>query len=158
MVVNHPLTRLSRSILIAFGLFEIVTPRPVIAACEAIGLENPEDGRLRSEALDLARLEGALFVWCLSRGRRRTPLASGVLTLGGLVAVFEPRPLIRLSQAFAYENPTDLELKPWVVPAARLLGGLYLAVVGLAARLDTETDEREAEQESGGRITGRITR
>lgn len=150
---SHPLSRAVRTVLIAFGLFEIVAPRPVIAACERIGLENPEDGRLRSVALDLARLEGALFVWCLRRGRRRAPLASGALVLAGLVAVITPRPLIRFCQTFGYENPTELELQPWVEPAARLLGILYLSAVVLASQLDRQGDERESnERSSGGRL------
>ncbi|WP_290810789.1 hypothetical protein [Halovivax sp.] len=127
-----------RKLLLAFGVVEIVAPRQVIDACERIGLENPENAELRPWAVELARLEGLLFVWLLLRGRRRSPFASAALTLGGLVAVFVPRPLIRFSQAFAYENPTDLELKPWVEPAARLLGVVYLTVVVLSARADED--------------------
>ncbi|AGB14678.1 hypothetical protein Halru_0024 [Halovivax ruber XH-70] len=147
-MVRHPLSRSARAALIAFGLVEIVAPQPVIDACERIGLENPGDGRLRSEALTLARLEGALFVWELRRGRRRTPMTSGALTSAGLLAVLAPRPLIRFSQSFAYENPHELKLKSWVVPATRALGVLYLAVVALAAQRDTEADERDAQADT----------
>ncbi|WP_247730543.1 hypothetical protein [Halovivax limisalsi] len=146
-MTRHPFSRLARTVLIAFGLFEIVAPKPVIDACERIGLENPDRARLRSEALDLARLEGALFVWVLRRGGRRSPLSTGALALAGLVAAIAPRPLIRFSQAFAYENPTDLELKPWVEPAARALGVLYLAVVALAWRRETEQAEESLEND-----------
>ena len=155
-MASHPLSHLARWTLIAFGLFEIVAPRPIIDACERIGLENPDEGRLRSEALALARLEGALFVWELRRGRRRTPMASSALTIAGLLAVLAPRPLIRFSQSFAYENPHELELRSWVVPATRALGLLYLTVVGLAARRDTEADERAAEADDV-RLRARIT-
>ncbi|WP_049907186.1 hypothetical protein [Halovivax asiaticus] len=147
-MARHPLSRGARTVLIAFGLVEIVAPQPVIDACERIGLENPGDGRLRSEVLALARLEGALFVWELRRGRRRTPVTSGALTIAGLLAVLAPRPLIRFSQSFAYENPHELKLKSWVVPATRALGVLYLAVVALAAQRDTEADERDAQADT----------
>ena len=130
-----------RKLLLAVGIVEILTPRSVIAACERIGLENPADAELRPLAIDLARLEGLLFVWLLLRGRERSPIASAALALGGLVAVVVPRPLIRVSQAVAYENPTELELKPWVEPAARLLGVLYLTVVVASGRVDAPTDE-----------------
>ena len=127
-----------RRLLLAFGLVEIVAPKPVIHACERIGLENPSDARLRPWALDVARVEGLVFVWLLLRGRRRSPFVGASLALAGLVAVLAPKPLVRVSQAFAYENPTELRLKPWVTPAARLLGALYLLVVVLSGRTDDE--------------------
>lgn len=127
-----------RKLLVLFGLVEVVTPQPIIDACERIGLENPEEAQLRTEANWLARLEGATFVWLLVRGRDRSPVTSKLLGAAGLLAVLYPEPLIRLSQSFAYENSAELELKPWVSPAARLLGALYLAVVYLSG---SETGE-----------------
>ena len=121
-----------RTLFIVFGLIEVVAPRPVIDACERIGLENPEEARLRRGAGLLARLEGALLVWLLVRGRQQSPLASTLLGAAGLLAVVYPDPLIRFSQSFAYENPDELELRPWVRPAARLLGVLYLVAVFVA--------------------------
>lgn len=135
-----------RKLLLGFGLFEIVAPRPVIHACERIGLENPAEARLRGRALEIARIEGLVFVWLLLRGRDRSPVVGALLTIAGAVAVLFPKPLIRLSQVFAYENATDLRLKRWVTPAARLLGVLYLLVVALSGRVDEdagrERDER----------------
>ena len=123
-----------RTLLILFGLIEIVVPQPIIDACERIGLENPEQAQLRPQATLLARLEGALFVWVLVRGRDQSPLTSRLLGAAGALAVLYPTPLIRFSQTFAYENSSDLELRPWIQPAARLLGALYLAVVVLSGR------------------------
>ena len=131
-----------RTLFIVFGLVEILVPKPIINACERIGLENPEEAQLRPRANLLARLEGALLVWLLVRGRQQSPLASRLLAGAGVLAVVYPRPLIRFSQSFAYENPSRLELRPWVTPAARLLGVLYLAVVFLSGS--------EAEATSGG--------
>lgn len=121
-----------RTIVALLGVAEIIAPKPVIDACERIGLENPEEARLRSGATHLARLEGAMLVWLLVRGRERSPLASTLLGGAGALAIVYPGPLIRFSQSFAYENPGDLELRPWVRPGARLLGVLYLLVVYLA--------------------------
>jgi len=130
-----------RKLLVLFGLVEILVPGPIIDACERIGLENPEEARLRPWANLLARVEGALFVWLLVRGREESPLASTLLGATGLVAMVYPTPLIRFSQSFAYENPSDLELRSWVTPAARLLGALYLAVVFLSGSSeDSDSD------------------
>lgn len=129
-----------RKLLILFGIVEIIAPKPIIDACERIGLENPERAQLRPRANFLARLEGALFVWLLVRGRKQSPLASTVLGAIGLLAVLYPGPLIRFSQSFAYENAAELELRPWVSPAARLLGALYLTVVFLSGT-ENEPDD-----------------
>jgi hypothetical protein len=121
-----------RKVLVLFGLVELIAPKPIIAACERIGLESPESAQLRPRASLLARLEGALFVSLLVRGRDRSPLVGRLLGAVGILALVHPEPLIRFSQSFAYENSSELELRPWVRPAARLLGALYLVVVFLS--------------------------
>lgn len=131
-----------RSLLIAFGLLEIANPRPVVEACERIGLENPEDIDRRSWALWGARLEGVAVVWLLARRESGVRVVSGLLALAGLTLVIVPQPIVELSQRLVYANTDDLELKPWVTPAARLLGVLYLLVVGLSVRTDERDDDR----------------
>ena len=121
-----------RKVLVAFGLVEVIAPKPVIDACERIGLESPETARLRPRANLLARLEGAIVVWLLVRGRDRSPLASTLLGGAGVLAVVYPDPLIGFCRSVAYENASELEHRPWVRPAARLLGVLYLLVVFLS--------------------------
>ncbi|ELY55549.1 hypothetical protein [Natronolimnohabitans innermongolicus] len=132
-----------RKLLIAFGCYEIAKPQPVIDACERIGLENPDDAQLRPRALWGARLEGLLFVWVLVRGREGSTLVSTLLGAAGLALLAVPRPFIDLSQRLVYENADDLELKPWVKPAARALGALYLLVVVLSTRGDESTAASE---------------
>jgi len=135
-----------RTLLLGFGLVEIVVPRPVIEACERIGLRNPEAARRRPLALTGARLEGLVFVWLLARGREGSTLVSALLGLAGLVLVLIPRPIIRLSQHPGYATTEDLALRLWVVPAARLLGVLYLTVLLVSRSTegeragDTDTD------------------
>ncbi|MEF8820726.1 MAG: hypothetical protein V5A52_00465 [Halovenus sp.] len=133
-----------RTLLILFGVVEIILPKAVIDACERIGLENPDEATLRPGADLLARLEGVIFVWLLVRGRENAPITSKLLGLAGTVAVVYPKPLIRISQSFAYENSSELELRSWVEPAARLLGILYLLVLFLSGRNgNEESSERE---------------
>ncbi|SDK97884.1 hypothetical protein [Natronorubrum texcoconense] len=134
-----------RTLLVAFGCFEILKPQPVIDACERIGLENPEEAQLRPHALWGARLEGLLVVWLLVRGREGSTLVSTLLGLAGLVLIALPQPAVELSQRVVYENTDDLELKPWIEPAARALGGLYLLVVVLSKRSDEPTAEESTE-------------
>ncbi|AGB39750.1 hypothetical protein [Natronococcus occultus] len=130
-----------RKLLIAFGIFEIANPQPVIDACERIGLENPEDARLRPRALWGARLEGALFVWVLARRESGATIANRLLALAGIALVLVPQPIVEVSQQLVYENVDELETKPWVDPAARLLGALYLTVAALSTIGSDESNE-----------------
>ncbi|AEH36077.1 hypothetical protein [Halopiger xanaduensis] len=134
-----------RKLLIAFGIFEIGMPQPVIDACERIGLENPDEAQLRPRALWGARLEGMLFVWLLARRESGSRIANNLLAIAGTVLVVLPQPVIELSQTLVYENTDDLEVKPWVKPAARLLGALYLTVVYLSTTGSEGGDERSTE-------------
>ena len=130
-----------RELLIWFGLVEVAWPRPVVELCERIGLENPEAVQRRPRAEELARLEGMAVVWVLHRqgqGQGSKPLAV-LLGVAGIVAVLVPGPLIRLTQRVVYENTDELELSPWVRPAARVLGLLYLIVLVLSLRGDDTT-------------------
>lgn len=136
-----------RKLLIGFGLFEIVKPEPVIGMCERIGLRNPGETQRRPLALAGARLEGLIFVWLLVRGRKGSTLVTALLGLAGLSLVLVPQPIIELSQHLVYANTDDLELQPWVKPAARLLGVLYLTVTLLSRSTGGEetADERPDE-------------
>jgi len=130
-----------RKLLVLFGVVEMITPEPIIDAYERLGLENPEAARLRPRANLLARLEGAMVVGLLVRSRERSSIANPLLGAAGVLAILDPLPLIRLSQSFTYENVSELELRPWVTPAARLLGVLCLAVVFLS---DSEANSERA--------------
>ncbi len=96
---------------------------------------------------------GNEFVWLLVRGRGESgsTIVSGLLAVAGILLALVPRPIIQLSQEFVYENTEDLEMKPWIKPAARLLGGLYLTVVVLSWRADASEAEPKANQETHSR-------
>lgn len=121
-----------RKLLMLFGLIEVVAPKPILEACQRIAFKNPENAHLHSRVNRLTRLEGASFIWLLLRGKERSPLLSRLVEAAGALMVVYPSPLIRVGQSFACKNPSELELQPWVAPAARLLGLLYLAVVFLS--------------------------
>ncbi|SIR93592.1 hypothetical protein [Natronorubrum thiooxidans] len=129
-----------RRLLIAFGIAEIAKPQPVIDACERIALENAEDAQIRPWALWGARLEGALFVWLLARRKSEWTPTCVLLAAAGVVLVFVPQPIINQSQRLVYANHDELQSKPWVKPAARLLGVVYLVVVALS-KTGTEPDD-----------------
>ncbi|MGQ3412779.1 hypothetical protein ACT4ML_11040 [Natrinema sp. LN54] len=137
-----------RKLLIGFGLAEIAKPEPIIGLCERIGLRNPSETRRRPLARTGARLEGLLFVWLLVRGRKGSTLVTGVLGLAGLTLVLVPQPIIELSQYLVYANTDDLELQPWVVPAARLLGVLYLTVTLLSRSTGEEPTASASETDA----------
>ncbi|APW97112.1 hypothetical protein CHINAEXTREME_04715 [Halobiforma lacisalsi AJ5] len=137
---------------IGFGLLEILAPERIVEPAERLAFENPEDGRLRPWTLPMARLEGLAFLWLLvrpdrnqDRDRDRDRRLSGLQSLlgaFGAVLALAPRTTLEFFLGVAYENAADLETKPWVVPATRLLGALYLAVGLFAARTDAPEGDR----------------
>ncbi|QCW04866.1 hypothetical protein [Natrinema pallidum] len=128
-----------RKLLLGFGIIEILKPEPIIGLCERIGLRNSGEIERRPLALTGARIEGLVFVWLLVRGRQGSTLVSALLGSVGLTLVLVPRPIIELSQHLVYAETDRLELQPWVVPAARLLGVLYLIVTLLSRSPGTES-------------------
>ncbi|SEQ79153.1 hypothetical protein [Natrinema salaciae] len=144
-----------RKLLIGFGFVEIVKPEPIIEACERIGLRNPEVAKRRPLALTGARLEGLAFVWLLVRNRQESTLVSTLLGLVGLTLVLVPQPIIELSQHLVYADTDRLELQPWVVPAARLLGVLYLTV-SLLSRSASEEPAAAASEPDADRSSSRL--
>lgn len=131
-----------RLLVIAASLLHVVAPRRVVDAAERLAFENPDAGQLRPSTLPLARLEGVVFGVLIARRGLSEPLKAPLTLLGAVLAVI-PRQMLKYGLAMAYENPEDLEVKPWVLPAVRLLGACYL-VVGLFAgrvRADGSVDE-----------------
>ncbi|SFC20195.1 hypothetical protein SAMN05444422_105253 [Halobiforma haloterrestris] len=158
-----------RPLAIGFAVLEILAPERIVGPAERLAFENPDDGRLRPWTLPIARLEGLAFLWLLVRpnrdpNRNQDRGLSGLQSpLGafGAVLALAPRTTLEFFLDVAYENAADLEVKPWVVPATRLLGALYLAVGLFAARADAPEDDREkgnypASVESRARIVSTI--
>lgn len=132
-----------RTLLVAFGLLEMLLPERIVRWGERLAFENPGEGALRPWTLPMARLEGLAFVWLVLRGRPSSipsPFRK-VLVAIGLPAALSPRPFVTGALGMAYENHADLELQSWVVPFTRVLGIVYLAVALFSGRADAPTDD-----------------
>ncbi|ELZ21930.1 hypothetical protein C477_04804 [Haloterrigena salina JCM 13891] len=121
-----------RSLAFGLGLFMALAPERIVEPAERLAFENPHVGRLRPWTLPIGRLEGLLVVWLVGRRSDGTTVLEPLVAGLGVVLALAPRTALRLGLRTAYENPTELEVKPWVVPATRLVGACYL-VAGLFA-------------------------
>ncbi|PCR91974.1 hypothetical protein [Natrinema ejinorense] len=129
-----------RTLVIAFGLLEIVAPGVIVDYGERLAFENPNAGRLRPWTLPMARLEGIAFCWVVAREAGLPTALETALAVYGLVLALLPRTVVELNLELAYENADELEVKRWVVPATRLLGVVYLIAGLFARRVDAPTD------------------
>lgn len=123
--------------LVAFGLLETAFPERIVTTAERLAFDNPGEGRLRPWTLPMARLEGLVFCWLVLTGKANAPAITRTIGVIGVPAFLAPRRFVRLALGVAYENPADLELKSWVVPAARALGVCYVAVALFSQRAQT---------------------
>ncbi|AHG00637.1 hypothetical protein HALLA_19440 [Halostagnicola larsenii XH-48] len=126
-----------KRLLVAFGLLETAFPDRIVASAERLAFDNPGEGTLRPWTLPMARLEGLVFCWLVLTGRANAPAVARTLGVIGVPAFLAPRRFVTLALGTAYENPANLELKSWVVPATRLLGVCYVAVALFSQRART---------------------
>ncbi|WP_339105426.1 hypothetical protein [Haloterrigena salinisoli] len=132
-----------RYLTLGLGLLMVLAPNRIVEPAERLAFENPEDGRLRPWTLPIGRLEGLLVVWVVVRRPDGITALERPLAGLGIALALAPRTSLRLGLRTAYANPTALEVKPWVVPATRLLGAWYLAVGLFAGRGAAPDDGRE---------------
>ncbi|SDR29838.1 hypothetical protein [Natronobacterium texcoconense] len=125
-----------RPLAIGFGLLETLAPERIVDPAERLAFENPDDGRLRSWTLPMARLEGLLFLWLLLRKDSGPSVLRLPLGALGFVMALLPRTALEFGLEVAYENAEELETKSWVLPVTRLIGALYLVLGLLAMRAD----------------------
>ena len=121
-----------RALALALGLLLSIAPNRIVESVERLAFENPDDGRLRPWTLQAGRFKGVVFVWLLGRHPEHTSILKRPLSVIGLVMILVPRQALALGLDLAYENPDELEVKAWIRPVTRLLGGCFLAV-GLRA-------------------------
>lgn len=128
---------MSRRPLVAIGLLEALFPGRIVAVGERLAFENPDRVRLRSWTIPIARLEGLLFallaLWGPPRGARR------LLVLAGVPMALFPSQTLAVALGTAYENGSEIEVRPWVRPATRLLGAVYL-LSALAGRAEAPNE------------------
>ncbi len=120
--------------LVAVGLLQMAVPNRIIATAEPLAFENPDEGQLQPWTVPMARLEGLVFCWLVLTGKAKAPAVSRTIGIIGMPAFLFPRRFVTLALGTAYENPDDLELKPWVVPATRALGVCYVAIALFSGR------------------------
>ncbi|MDJ1432779.1 hypothetical protein [Halostagnicola sp. A-GB9-2] len=130
---------MKRLLLVAVGLLEIAFPDRIVASAERVAFDNPGEGQLQPWTIPMARLEGLFFCWLVLTGRAKAPAVSRTLGILGVPAFLFPRRFVTLALGMAYENPDELELKPWVVPVTRFLGVCYVAVALFAGKARTDT-------------------
>ncbi len=114
------------------ALLAVLVPNRIVDGAERLAFEDPDAGRLRSWTLPMARLEGLVVCWLLVRHPAQTTILKRPLSVLGLAMALVPRQSLSVGLELAYENRDELEVKPWIGPATRLLGAVYV-VVGLAA-------------------------
>lgn len=130
-----------RALAVGSGLLHVVAPRRIVDLAERLAFENPDAGRLHPWTLPLARLEGLAFaVLAARRVGLSEPLKAPIALLGFMLAAI-PRRMLEYGLAIAYENPDDLAVKSWVVPAARVLGVVYVLLALVPMRADAPEDE-----------------
>ncbi|MDG5758164.1 hypothetical protein QA600_02285 [Natronococcus sp. A-GB1] len=131
-----------RPLLLAFAVLEVLVPDRIVAWGERRAFENPESGRLRPWTLPLARLEGVTAIWLVRNRETAWPGIKPLFAVLGLPALLQPRAFLNVALATAYENPEEIELKPWVVPFTRALGACYLVVALWPGRSGSPSDAR----------------
>ena len=119
---------MNRSLLVLFALVEIAVPDRIVARGEVVAFENPEAARLRAWTLPLARLEGVVALWLAWQWDRAWPGLRPLFGTVGLPALVLPEAVLDAALRTAYENADEIEPKPWVVPATRVLGLCYVLI------------------------------
>ena len=130
-----------RLLSIGWGVLYVLVPGRIVDGAESIAFENPETGRLRRWTLPIARLEGLTLIALAVRGRFPAPLRAPIALLGFMFTA-APRQMLSYSLELAYENPSELEVKSWVIPATRVLGVIYVIVALFVGIGDAPEDEQ----------------
>lgn len=139
-------TAMLRPVLVVVGLLETLVPNRIVESAERIAFENPDDGRLRAWTIPMARLEGLVFVWLAATGRLGSPVVRRTLFGCGILMATFPRRAVEFGLDLAYENPDELEVKPWVKPVTRGLGVISLVLVLFVGRADAPEESIDGDR------------
>lgn len=115
-----------RGLLAALAVVELLVPDRFIEFWEPVALENPEECSLRSWVIPVARLEGLLVLAALVRPEAFSGALRSALGWYGLMAALSPRGYLEYWTPLVYDDAESCEWKPWVVPATRAIGVLYV--------------------------------
>lgn len=127
------------------GVVETLFPGRVVAVAERLAFRDRGEAELRSWIRPAARAEGLLWVLLARRGAS-SPLR---LLLGflGVPLVLAPRRAAAVGLRLAYERSETIELAPWVTPAARAIGLVYVFVGVQWVRRALSTGEKSETSE-----------
>lgn len=117
-----------RGSLAAIGLVELLVPDRFIGYWERLALENSGECSRRSWVSPAARIEGLLIVVAAARPGALSGVVRSVLGWYGLLAALSPEGYLEYWTPLVYEDATRCEWQPWVVPATRAVGVLYVLV------------------------------
>ncbi|MFC6905933.1 hypothetical protein [Halalkalicoccus tibetensis] len=131
-----------RSLLAVLAVVELLAPERVIEFGERLALENSGEASLQPWITPVARLEGLVLLVALVRPPALPGPLRSMLGWFGLLAVLSPRGFIDYWTDLVYEDAAVLAWKPWVVPATRAIGVLYvlLALFGWRSKEETGND------------------
>ena len=131
-----------RTVVSLIALVLVAIPRPFVETAESFAFENPEDAILRGWTIPIARLEGLGYLLLVRRSGFISRVIGVVFGLVGSIAAVAPRQYLEFGLELAYENPDDIIVKPWVLPATRVLGitafGVSVLLLSTGTRADRE--------------------
>lgn len=117
-----------RKILTTVGVIELVAPEALIDTAERLALENPDECELKAWVVPGARVEGILFLFLMWRSDASYSTFKKFLGMIGILALIYPRAYIDYSAQLAYTDADTCAWKPWVYPATRFIGLLYILI------------------------------
>lgn len=129
-----------RTFLSIIGIVMVSVPRRLVETAEYVAFENPDEAILRDWTIPMARLEGIGYLLFVRPTRFVSDGGGLVIGLFGWAAVIMPRRYLDFGLSLAYENPDDIDVKPWVIPVTRALGIGALVVTVVSLRDDGDND------------------
>lgn len=117
-----------RKILTVIGLIEALAPRRFINTFEGLALENPDECRMKSWVVPVARVEGLFFLFLIWRGDSSYSAFKRFLGIIGLPALLSPRLYIDFAAGIAYTGSENCKWKPWSYIITRVFGFLYVLI------------------------------
>ncbi len=125
-----------KGLLAALAVVELLAPKRFIEFWEPLALENPEACSLEPWVIPVARIEGVAFLLALVRPRAVSGVIRSGLGCFGLMAALSPEGYLDYWTPLVYEDAVRPEWKPWVVPATRAIGVLYVLIALFGRRSD----------------------
>ncbi|MCU4925426.1 hypothetical protein OB905_05410 [Halobacteria archaeon AArc-dxtr1] len=135
---------MKRLVLGTLALVEVVLAERIVARGERFAFDNPHAARLQGWTIPMARLEGIVALWVAWKWESAWPGIRPLFGAVGLPMLLAPTAVLDAALGIAYENPDEIEVKPWVGPLTRLLGLCYVLVAIAPVLDDSDTHDKLA--------------